>query len=206
MTVKTKEMAYQFKVTLKGIEPEVWRRILVPASYSFWDLHVAIQDAMGWLDYHLHLFRIPHPDTGQSSHIGIPDDDPFDDEVECLPGWEIPLAEYFRAPGDQADYEYDFGDGWEHEVVLEQVSTRVAKAKYPVCLDGARACPPEDCGGVPGYEQMLEVLGDPTDEEHESILQWVGGRYDPAGFDAKKVRFDDPKKRWRKAFLSGEER
>ena len=205
MTVKTKGIAYQFKVTLKGIEPEVWRRILVPASYSFWDLHVAIQDAMGWLDYHLHLFRIPHPDAGQTSHIGIPDDDPFDDEVECLPGWEVSLVEYFRKPGDRADYEYDFGDGWEHEVVLEQLSTRVPKTKYPVCLDGARACPPEDCGGVPGYEQMLEVLGDPTDEEHESILQWVGGSYDPAGFDAKKVRFDDPKKRWRNAFL-GEER
>lgn len=202
--MNTQKSTYQFKVTLQGIKPEVWRRILVPATYSFWDLHVAIQDAMGWVDYHLHLFRVPHPDTGQTSHIGIPDDDPFDDEEVFLPGWEISVAEYFRTPGDRADYEYDFGDSWEHEVVLEEVAPRVPKTKYPVCLDGARACPPEDCGGVPGYGRMLEVLGDPDDEEHEELLQWVGGAYDPTVFDAKKVRFDDPKVRWRRAFLNEE--
>jgi len=198
--VKTQALTYQFKVILNGIEPEVWRRIVVPASYSFWDLHVAIQDSMGWLDYHLHSFRIPHPDTGRTCPIGIPDDDAFRDDAGFLPGWEIPLAEYFRQPGDRADYEYDFGDGWEHEVILERVSARVPKAKYPACLDGARACPPEDCGGIPGYEQMLKVLHDPTHEEHESMLQWVGGGYDPAEFDPTKVRFDGPKKRWRIAF------
>jgi hypothetical protein len=203
--VKTQGLTYQFKVRLKGIEPEVWRRIVVPANYNFWDLHVAVQDSMGWLDYHLHAFRVQHPDTGETSQIGIPDDDAFDNEANFLPGWEIPLGAHFRRPGDRADYEYDFGDGWAHEVVLEQVSARLPKTKYPICLDGARACPPEDCGGVPGYEQMLKVLRDPTHEEHDGTLQWVGGGYDPAAFDSKKVRFDSPKKRWRIAFAGEEE-
>ena len=198
--MKTKGLAHQFKVTLKEIQPKVWRRIVVPAGYSFWDLHVAIQDSMGWLDYHLHVFRVRNPDTGEPDQIGIPDDDASGDVEPFLPGWEVPMVEYFRQPGDRADYEYDFGDGWEHEVVLEEITVRVPKAKYPICLEGARACPPEDCGGVPGYEEMLKALRDPTHEEHESTLQWVGGPYDPAAFDPEKVRFDSPKKRWRIAF------
>jgi Plasmid pRiA4b ORF-3-like protein len=202
--VTTKDRVYQFKVTLKEIEPTIWRRIAVPASYSFWDLHVAIQDAMGWSDSHLHAFRVRTPETGAEGAIGIPDDDGFEDEEVFLPGWEVPIGEYFREPGDRADYEYDFGDGWEHEVVLEEVSARAPKAKYPICVDGARACPPEDCGGVPGYEDMLQVLGDPDHEERESMLEWLGGSYDPAAFDAKKIRFDDPKKRWRVAFADEE--
>lgn len=199
-----KDVVYQFKVTLKGIEPEVWRRIVVPAGYSFWDLHVAIQDAMGWLDSHLHAFRVRNPDTAAEGVIGIPGDDGFEDDEVFLPGWRVPIVDYFREPGDRADYEYDFGDGWEHDIVLEQVAARAPKTKYPICLDGARACPPEDCGGVPGYEDMLEVLGDPDHEEHESMLEWVGRRYDPAAFDPKEVRFDDPKKRWRMAFADEE--
>jgi hypothetical protein len=204
--VKTKGLVHQFKVTLKGIEPKVWRRIVVPAGYSFWDLHVAIQDSMGWLDYHLHAFRLRNPETGETDQIGIPDDDAFEDDEPVLPGWEIPMVEYFRQSGDRAEYEYDLGDGWEHEVVLEEISARVPGAKYPICLDGAGARPPEDCGGVPGYEEMLKVLGDPTHEEHESTLRWVGGHYDPAAFDPKKVHFDSPKKRWRIAFEDHDQR
>jgi len=194
----------QFKVTLDGIDPPVWRRIVVPAEYSFWDLHVAIQDSMGWLDYHLHTFRVNRPGSAESDEIGIPDDDFVDDDKVLLPGWEIPIATYLREPGDRADYEYDFGDGWEHAVVLEQVMLRVPGKKYPACIDGARACPPEDCGGVSGYEQMLVTLSDPGHPEHDSMLEWVGGRYDPAAFDPRKVRFDNPGKRWRIAF-QGEE-
>lgn len=202
--MNTKKLAHQFKVTLKDIEPTVWRRIVVPSSYSFWDLHVAIQDSMGWLDCHLHVFRLRNPDTGVAEQIGIPDDDAFEGAEPYLPGWDIPIEQYFRQPGDRADYDYDFGDGWEHEVVLEEVAARVPKAKYPRCLDGARKCPPEDCGGVPGYEEMLTALRDPTHEEHENMLQWVGGRYDPAEFDPQRVRFNNPEKRWRMAFAAPE--
>jgi pRiA4b ORF-3-like protein len=204
-SVKTKDLAHQFKVTLRGIEPAVWRRIVVPASYSFWDLHVAIQDSMGWRDYHLHAFRVRNPKSGEAEQIGIPDDDPFEGAEAFLPGWEVPIVDYFGQPGARADYEYDFGDGWKHEVVLEQVTVRVPKAKYPICVDGAGACPPEDCGGIHGYQRMLKVLHDPTHEEHESTVEWVGGHYDPAAFDPKRIRFDSPKKRWRIAFRSADE-
>lgn len=202
-SVTTKGLTMQFRVALKGIEPEVWRRIVVPAEYSFWDLHVAIQDAMGWLDYHLHAFLVRNPDTGQVDQIGIPEG-PFEYDDEYLPGWEVPIERYFREPQDRADYEYDFGDEWQHEIVLEKIASRVPGKKYPMCLDGARACPPEDCGGVHGYQEMLTALRDPLHEQHEDFLEWVGGQYEPDAFSAKKVRFDDPGKRWRNAFDSDE--
>ncbi|MFQ5780091.1 MAG: plasmid pRiA4b ORF-3 family protein [Nitrospiria bacterium] len=192
-------MAYQFKVTLKGVEPPIWRRIEVPAGYSFWDLHVAIQDAMGWFDCHLHAFRISNPDTGEMEEIGIPYDEGFDDRP-CLPGWEVPMAAYFKGPGDRSDYDYDFGDGWEHEIVLEQIVSRFPRTKYPRCLEGERACPPEDCGGTSGYEDLLETIFDPAHEEHDRTMEWLGGEFDPEAFDPKQVRFDHPKKRWKIAF------
>jgi hypothetical protein len=198
--VDPKKLTYQFKVTLKEIEPPIWRLIEVPATFSFWDLHVAIQDAMGWLDYHLHVFRIPNPETGQVDEIGISDDEPWDKGRFIHPGWEKPLTEYFSKPGDTADYEYDFGDDWEQEITLEEIQTRVPKAKYPRCIDGARSCPPEDFGGVGGYQSMLETIFDPSHEEYESTIEWLGGKFDPESFDAKKVKFDNPKRRWKKAF------
>jgi hypothetical protein len=160
---------------------------------------VALQDAMGWLDYHLHVFRVAGPGASEEQ-IGIPDDDPFEDEKPALPGWEIPITRCFSRPGTTVPYEYDFGDGWEHELTLEAVLPRQPGQKYPLCVDGARACPPEDCGGVHGYENLLTVIQDPTHEEHESMLEWLGGRFDPERFDPKRVKFDDPARRYRLAF------
>jgi transcriptional regulator with XRE-family HTH domain len=195
---------YQFRVALKDVKPEVWRRIVVPAHYTFWDLHVAIQDAMGWLDYHLHAFRLPDAATGRKIEIGIPDDGGFPGSDPCLPGWRIRIAPYFRAPGDRCEYEYDFGDGWEHEVVLDEISARDPDTRYPLCRDGARACPPEDCGGAGGYKDFLAAIGDPSHDEHARMLEWVGGRFDPAAFDPRAVRFDNPRKRWKLAFMEME--
>ena len=202
--MEKRNLVYQFKITLKGIEPPIWRRVQVPSSYNFWDLHVALQDSMGWLDYHLHAFRILDPRTGEVLEIGIPSDDLFDDERPCLPGWEFPISDYFQAQGNRAEYEYDLGDSWEHEVVLEEIVERVPKSKYPKCIDGARACPPEDCGGMWGYQELLETIRDPSHEEYESALEWLGGRYDSEAFNPKEVRFDNPKKRWRIAFEKNE--
>jgi len=191
---------YQFKIALRGIRPPIWRRIQVPAHYSFWDLHVALQDAMGWLDYHLHAFRVIDPDTGDAEEIGIPIDDPFYDEPPCLAGWEVPLAAYFIEPGTRVDYAYDFGDGWEHEVVFEKVDKRTKGQTYPRCPAGERACPPEDCGGVWGYEKLLQIMSDPSHEEYKSTIEWLGGTYEAEAFNPKNVRFDDPQKRWKNAF------
>ncbi len=193
-------LIYQFKITLRGVSPAIWRRIQVPHNYSFWDLHVALQDAMGWLDCHLHVFRVINPASGEAEEIGIPNDEPFYDEQPCLSGWETPLSAYFVEPGARADYEYDFGDGWEHEVVLEKIGNRSNEQTYPRCLAGERACPPEDCGGIWGYEELLKTIGDPSHEEYESTIEWLGGSYDAEAFDPKKVRFDNPRERWKRAF------
>lgn len=202
--IAKQKLVYQFKVMLKDVEPAIWRRIVVPGKYTFWDLHVAIQDAMGWLDYHLHLFRIIDPDSSELVEIGIPDEEPFEDDLGCVPGWERSIAHFFRGGGDHADYEYDFGDGWEHEVILEGIFPREATTKYPKCIDGARACPPEDCGGVDGFQRMLKIIRSPSHKEHKSMMKWLGGKYDPDAFDPTIVRFDNPKKRWNIAFLEEE--
>ena len=197
------ERVYQFKVSLQGIEPQVWRRIQVPESYSFWDLHVAIQDAMGWKDYHLHLFRVSNPETpGQIDNIGIPDDEGWDDSLNTLPGWNLSIADYFTRPNMTVQYEYDFGDDWQHEVVLEEILPRQEGAEYPLCLAGAQACPPEDCGGVHGFERVLEAMRNPDHEEHQETVDWIGTEYDPNAFHPENVRFDDPQQRWDFAFGS----
>ena len=122
---------FEFRVVLLEVAPLVWRTILVPGTYSFWDLHVAIQDSMGWLDYHLHLFRMKRPDTGDAVQIGIPDEDAFEGDEPILPGWEVAIADYFRHPGAVARYEYDFGDGWEHDVTLEAIVPRQKGMRLP---------------------------------------------------------------------------
>ena len=192
-------MIFQFKVTLKEIKPTIWRRIQVPQSYTFWDLHVAIQDAMGWFDYHLHEFRINNPITNQIDEIGIPDEGDVESDSRCHPGWEIPIFQYFEEPGTKAEYEYDFGDGWEHEIIFETTAIKHQDIKYPICVDGERACPPEDCGGSFGYAGLLETLNNPEDEEYANIIEWLGGSFDPEEFDHEKVEFDDPKKRLQQA-------
>jgi len=186
----------QFKVTLRGTKPPIWRRIQVPCTYSYWDLHVAIQDAMGWLDGHLHQFIQPDPLTLDPVTIGIPDgDDPF-----VAPGWEMPIAAFFTLASRKARYEYDFGDDWEHSVVLEKIFPLEKGVQLPVCVGGRRACPPEDCGGVSGYYRLLEILSDPSHEAYSDTSDWVGGSFDADLFDREAVAFDDPGERWEIAF------
>ena len=139
---KTSGSVFQFKVTLQGIRPSIWRRIQVLESYSFWDLHVAIQDAIGWRDRHLHVFRIVDPTDGQRVEIGVPTEDLVVGQVRVLPGWSIRIADCFTDESSRAAYEYDFGDGWEHKIVLEGARPREVGVRYPVCLAGERACPP----------------------------------------------------------------
>lgn len=202
--MKRNHLVLQFRITLFGISPTIWRRILVPAKYTFWDLHVAIQDSMGWLDYHLHQFSIETKDKGLIK-IGIPDDD-FDDDNYTEPGWKVATIKYFQRPGDSATYEYDFGDNWEHEVLLEGILLGEKDVNYPQCTGGEYACPPEDCHGTYGYEHLLRVLADPRHDEFEDMKEWLKGHakdywpFDPERFDPTSVRFDDPDVRWEKAF------
>lgn len=193
------ERVCQFKITLKGVRPPIWRRIQVPETYTFWDLHVAIQDAMSWLDYHLHRFEIINPSTDMKEEIGIPDED-FEWDIKILPGWERKIADYFSMDSTKADYIYDFGDNWEHMIKLEKIVSRDKDIKYPICIAGKRASPPEDCGGIWGYGDFLEIIMNPNHEEYEEMLEWVGGEFQPEHFDIKEVHFDDPDERWKTAF------
>ena len=184
----------QFKIALKHTKPPIWRRILVPKEYSFWDLHVAIQDAMGWFDSHLHEFEIHNPRKGTIDRIGLPGDGFWDDaEVRC--GWDVGIAGLFSSTNPKATYTYDFGDNWEHSILLEKTLPRDPKRQYPCCTGGRRRCPPEDCGGPWGYLRFLEAVADPEHPEHQEMIEWFGGKFDPADFDAQGVVFDDPKKR-----------
>ena len=163
----------QLRVSLDSVEPPVWRRLLVPGSVRLDKLHRMLQGAMGWEDSHLHCFEIGGVRFGPQF-----DDYPEDEEDEKS---GTVMRAFDRV--DRGVYEYDFGDGWEHELVVEARSRSPIGLKFGVCLDGENACPPEDCGGPGGYADLLSVLTDPAHEEHGFFLDWVGGPIDPAEFD-----------------------
>jgi hypothetical protein len=190
---------YQFKVTLNGIQPPVWRRIQVPETDTFWELHVAIQDSMGWLDDHVHEFTITDPSTDLKERVGIADEDSFLGK-EVHAGWNTEIADYFSPENPKAEYVYDFGDNWQHTVKLEKVLPCEESVRYPICIGGKRACPPEDCGGVWGYQDLLEIISNPSHEEYEETLDWLGGEFDPERFEPADVVFADPQKRLKAAF------
>ena len=182
---------YQFKITLKGIKPPIWRRIQVPETYTFWELHLAIQNAMSWTVCHLHEFELVNPETGLKQFIGTQNED-FGDEV--LPESNKKIADYFSMENQSAVYTYDFGDNWEHKIQLEKIVPREKGVKYPICMKGKRACPPEDCGGIWGYAELLEIIRNPKHDEYEEMLEWLGGEFDPEYFDVEEVSFYDPDK------------
>ena len=150
---------------------------------------MAIQNAMGWTDSHLHSFRIEDAATGQRRMIGLPFEGDFDDE-QVEPGWEHQVTDHLSIQRARILYEYDYGDSWEHAVVLEDILPIDDRAEYPRCISGKRACPPEDVGGVRGYESFLVALADPDDSEHDEFLTWVGGSFDPELFDREVEEVD----------------
>ncbi len=164
-----KSKILQFRIELLEASAPVWRSIQIPATYTFWALHVAIQDAMGWEDRHLHAFKVKAPD-GSKRLFSIPDNEGFNDRP-VLAGWEHDVVDYM-ATGSVADYTYDFGDNWRHAILLERVGRAAPGVKYPTCIAGAGACPPEDCGGIDAYNGLLK--GDPD------LLEWLGiEKYQP---------------------------
>lgn len=177
------ERLYQFKITLKGIWPPIWRRIQAK-DCSLDRLHEHIQTAMGWTNSHVHQFMIG----------GVLHGDPellcegWEDEVQPIDSLHTKISTIVPENGRRFrfEYEYDFGDDWRHEILFEGCLRAPRGARYPLCVDGARACPPEDVGGVSGYEEYLEVLANPEHTEHESYLHWRG-RFDPKTFDANKA-------------------
>jgi Plasmid pRiA4b ORF-3-like protein len=173
---------YQLKVTLRNTKPPIWRRLLVPAGLTLEVLHDVLQTAMGWYDCHLHEFRI-----GQK-WFGKPDPE---DDLMGLPAVVNECTAHLFAvlgkAGAKAIYTYDFGDCWEHAIVVEKVLPLDPAVAYPICVGGKLQCPPEDCGGVPGYYNLLDAIRNPAHKEHEDMLDWVGGNHDPEAFSVDDV-------------------
>jgi hypothetical protein len=171
---------YQFRIDLDGIRPPIWRRILIPGTFTLRDLHQAIQDVMGWGDYHLHQFMVADHFSGNPISL-----ENHDEETEKIEDW-------FAMESPYGIYIYDFGDNWEHILKLEVITRRDEKATYPQCIKGKRACPPEDCGGVGGYLEMLEILEGPEDEEYKETVELLGDDFNPEKFNREDVVFKVP--------------
>jgi hypothetical protein len=168
--------ALVLKVTLADVEPAVWRRIAVPRDITLQKLHKVLQSAMGWEDCHLHEFRIGDTDYGPAD---------LDDAHRIASERGKRLHKLVGGPGFRFRYVYDFGDHWEHVVEVEGEPAEVLR--LPLCLDGARACPPEDCGGALAYATFLEAMADPAHARHAEVAEWIGGAFDPEAFDPAAV-------------------
>jgi len=173
---------YQLHVALDAIVPPIWRRIIVPAAITLPELHDLLQLVMGWTDSHLHSFTI-----GNRTYSNAEVADGDLDEMGMLDEAGHTLADLLGATIKTFLYEYDFGDSWLHRIDVAAISTPNPDWEYPLCVAGARAAPPDDVGGVPGYEDFLVAIGDPNNEEHDSMLTWVGGAFDPEGFDLNAI-------------------
>jgi hypothetical protein len=172
---------YQLKITLKWSKPAIWRRVKVRADIRLDRLHNVIQFVMPWTDSHLHQFIVGE------AYYGVPDPEFADMGSEILNEKRHTLADIALGPKKKFIYEYDFGDGWQHEVVVEKVLPPDAGFKHPVCLAGAKACPPDDCGGIHGYYYMLEKLANPKHPEHADMKAWIGGEWDAERFDMNEI-------------------
>ncbi len=182
MSVKNLRSIYQLKVTLKGSKPTIWRRILVPGNINLGEFHLILQIVLGWTDSHLHQFI-----SGRTMYSTPLDEFGVDLELECEDETKYKLSQLLKNEKDSLIYEYDFGDSWEHKIVLEKILPYDSSVKVPACIKGKRACPPEDCGGVWGYQNFLEAIQDSSHPEHEEMLEWVGGKFDPEYFDMKET-------------------
>ena len=171
---------YQLKITLRDIHPPIWRRIQVWEDTTLAQLHTILQIVMGWEDYHLHEFVI-----GRRLY-SVPDPDDDMNERKVVDESHVPLGEVVPRVGTKFAYLYDFGDSWEHDLILEAILLPETTAQYPTCIGGERRTPPEDVGGITGYEEYLAVLADPQHEEHGNMLQWRG-QFDPESFAPDQV-------------------
>ncbi|HBV21871.1 MAG TPA: hypothetical protein DEF07_09150 [Nitrosomonas sp.] len=178
MNTRSLRSIYQLKVTLKNIRPPIWRRFLISSTTNLGDMHLVLQIVMGWANVHLHEFVKENERYGEPD-IEFPSD--IHDETEFR------LDQILKQEKEKLIYIYDFGDGWEHEVLLEKVLPFKHDAVLPTCIKGKRACPPEDVGGVGGYGMFLEAVSDPSHPEYAAMCEWAGGGFDSEFFDLDAV-------------------
>jgi Plasmid pRiA4b ORF-3-like protein len=175
------KMIYRFRITLAGIEPAIWRLVEVP-DCTLGELHEVLQVVMGWEDCHLHQFIV------RGEYYGPLDPEDLFWDMKKGDEEEISISQVARMGRKvRFTYEYDFGDSWEHEIVLEKTLEPQPKVKYPRCLEGEHACPPEDVGGIWGYAEFLEAIADPKHKHHDDQVEWIGGKFDPEMFSVDEV-------------------
>jgi len=177
MGTKSLRALYQIKITLADSKPPIWRRLLVHNTIKLNVLHDAIQYSMGWLNCHLHQFEKDRILYGVDT-----DDFGADFGLETEDEKKYKLSDILKKEKDSMIYEYDFGDGWRHKIILEKIQPFDETAELVKCIKGKRACPPEDCGGIWGYESLIEIIRDPAHPEHEEMRDWLGGDLDPEHF------------------------
>jgi hypothetical protein len=180
-------LIFELKVTLRGVRPPIWRRIRVGGHHTLAEFHEILQEVIGWTNTHLHQFEIAGryfvPMSTEDEELDIEGDDES----------AITLAQAVRLAGKSFRYDYDFGDGWEHSIQVEKVLSAEAKPPVSVCLAGARRCPPEDCGGSYGYQELLEALRDPSNPQHAEMREWIAdlygsaARFNPEAFSIEAV-------------------
>ena len=172
---------YQLKIVLKGVRPQIMRRTQVPADIRLDDLHRVLQVAMGWTDSHLHSF------TFGDREFSMPSEESDLNELQMEDERAARLSALAQEPKGTFEYVYDFGDNWQHTITLEKALPAVSDADYALCLDGKRACPPEDCGGVWGYSDLVKVLRNPAHPDYKDMKAWAGRKFDPEVFDVATV-------------------
>ncbi|MBE9076009.1 plasmid pRiA4b ORF-3 family protein [Romeria aff. gracilis LEGE 07310] len=175
---KATSTVYQLKITLSGARPPIWRRVQVASDITLGKLHKIIQRAMGWYECHMHEFDI----FGEAYGEPMPEYD-----LDIRSERNVRLNQVVTGEKFKFSYIYDMGDGWDHKILVEKVLPADPEVRYPICIKGKRACPPEDCGGIWGYAEFLEAIQTPDHPEHESMLEWVDGEFDPEHFDLEET-------------------
>lgn len=175
---------YQIQIALSGFKPKIWRRVLVPSNLLLKDFHNIIQITMGWTNSHLHQFI----QDNMFYSVKYPDDDLWDDSRNiCYKKNRIRISDLLTFEKDKMIYEYDFGDSWKHDIILEKILPYDSVKQFPICVTGKMNCPPEDCGGIWSYCQLLEIINQPDHVEYEELMEWLGGEFDPNYFNKDEV-------------------
>ena len=173
---------YQILISLKESELKIWRRILIFSSLPLPDFHKVIQTTMGWENSHLHQFV-----ENRTFYMPRMPDDPSWYDMNNVDYKDMKVSDLLINENDTTIYEYDFGDSWMHDIILEKKISNDPKIIFPTCLDGAMNCPPEDCGGIWRYEEVLEIIKNPGHEEYEEYMEWLGGEFDPKYFNKDEI-------------------
>jgi len=168
---------FEVQITLNDVKPAIWRDIIINSTITLPDFHKVIQTVIGWTNSHLHQFRV-----GDIAY-SIPDEDSL---MTCIDYKGVLLSTVLKKEGDKIYYDYDYGDGWEHTIVLNKIISSSSNKK-PLCIDGERSCPPEDCGGPFGYNDLVKVLSNQKGKKYKELIEWLGEEFDPEYFDKEAI-------------------